>query len=80
MHGARPGRHQQGPTLVLVQHAVRRARGHVADCVCRETGNFGQFARLRQDLKEQRVVRIAAAHARDEPARHTQREASVGPG
>jgi len=52
--------------------------GAVADRIQAEAGHGPHFRIERQHLAQQRVVRIAVAHARDAAARHPQRELRGG--
>ena len=74
VHGATAGGHQQGTAPVLVDHALAGFRRAVADRVQAETGHGAHLLVEREDLAQQRILWIAAAHARDEAARHPQRE------
>ena len=79
MHRAAAGGDQQRAAVVLVQHAVRRrARRHRRPHRATKPGTDRIFVVQRQHLAQQRIVRIAVAHARDEAARHPQRELRGG--
>ncbi len=77
IHRAGTGRHEQRAAFVFVQHAARDTGGIVADGILDETRCVDQFLAHREHLPQQRIVRIAIAHARDEPTRHTHRETGI---
>ena len=74
MHRAGAGGDQQRPAVVLVQHAVAGGTRVVADGIPVETGDLGVLVGDRQDLAQQRIVRVAPAHPGEIAARHAQAE------
>jgi hypothetical protein len=60
--------------VIFLQHARAGTRCEVADRVVQVTRDGIALRAERQHLGEQRIARVAAPHARDEPARHTQRK------
>ncbi len=75
MHGTGPGADQQRPAVIFVQQAGGTRRGALAERISAEAGLFDQFAGAREHLQQQWIMRIAAAHAPHEAARHAQPEA-----
>ena len=75
MHRARARRDDERATVILLQQALLGAAREVADGVGGVAGARDQLRGLRQHLQQQRIARIAATHARDEPARRAQGEA-----
>lgn len=71
------GGDQQRTAPVFVQQAGGAAGVFVADRVGAETRYEVEFGAQRQYLTEQRVVRIAMAHARDIATGHAQREIAM---
>ena len=72
----RPGCHKQRPTCVFLHQAWDPSGRLVADWIAVEAGYDGRFGRRRQDLQEQRIVRITGFHAGDESVRDKEREVS----
>jgi hypothetical protein len=81
---ARSGDEQQRAPAVLVEHARHRShrrRRVLADLgqgIVGVTRRRLELGGRRQDLEQQRIVGVAAAHPRDEAAGHAQRERSSG--
>ena len=78
VHRAGPGGHQQGAAGVLVQQPGRRAAGALAQRIGAEAGCRHLLGAERQDLAQQGVSGIAAAHQGDEGAWHQERELPAG--
>src|SRR5581483_4072436 len=74
VHTARArGDDQRAAFIFLDQPAVLELR-KIADRILAEALDDVRFARRRPDLQEQRIARIAFAHARSVTAGHAQRE------
>src|SRR5690606_12010936 len=80
VHRTRAARDEQGATGVLVQYPGSRASGEVADRIPHESVRSHEFGGPRQDLEQERVIRVAGPHARDEAGRYADREARIRPG
>ena len=74
MHGAAAGGDQQRPPVVLVDHPATASGRAIADRVQAKAGDDAVFLQHRQHLSQQRIARVAVAHAGNEAARHAQRE------
>ena len=73
MQGAGAARDQQRAAAILADDASIR-EPLLAHGIGREAGGAVELGRVRPDLLEQRIVRIALAHAGYESARNEQRE------
>ncbi len=71
---AAAGGHQQGAPAVFLDDPGGLLGRAIADRVEAEPGDHPHLGVDRQHLAQQRVGRVAAAHARGEAARHPQRE------
>ena len=76
MQRAGAARDQQHAARVFSNDALLRQR-LLADGVRGEPGDGRELGGVRPDLAQQRIVRIAFAHARHEAARHEQRKRDV---
>ena len=72
------GRDEQGAPGILVQHAGYRARSKITHRIGAESGCIEQFTDAGHDLQQQRIGRIAMAHAGDESTRHAHGEPGIG--
>ncbi len=77
VHGAGASGNQQRTTNVFLQHALSGPGCGVPDGVANETRHVSQFLRPGENLEQQRVERIARAHACGKPTRDAHRETGV---
>lgn len=77
MYGTRAGRHQQGPTGILLQQSWLLEREQIPDRITGETGLGFLLSRDRQHLKQQWIMAIAGPHSRDVPMRDQQRKIAI---
>src|SRR6185503_16483287 len=74
VHGARTGRDDERAALVLVQEPRRGTAVEIANRVRAEARSLHQLRGARQNLQQQRIARIAVAHACDIAAGYAQWE------
>src|SRR5579863_4795338 len=78
VHGARLSGDEKGAAAIFLQQGGRAQRGTLSDRVGGVLDFIGKLRRDRQNLAQQRIFGIAAAHPRDEAARYPQAKAAAG--
>lgn len=76
--GTRASRDKQYAASVFLEQAGVQSRGIIADGIGHEAGHLGKFFSQRQDLSQQWIGGVAAAHASDKSARGKEGELPCG--